>query len=268
MAARSRQPRLSGLIAASAALSLLLVACVPKDAHVPEFARRPFEPFSRDAAIAIALREWRLFGAPVLPADARDGLVAIDAERKPERIEGLWQRVGEYWWVGIDADEPESAWTGKHDAQGRVFPAARDARFAWSAAFISYVMRIAGAGPRFPYSDAHADYINAAWRGSAILSARPITDDAPAPGDLICYGREADRGIRLADLPRRYFASHCDLVVAAAPGVLDAIGGNVADAVTMKHVPVTADGHLAGPDGVPLDDRFAWFAVIRVRYDR
>ena len=30
------------------------------DAHVPPFARVPYEPFSRDAVVAIALREWRL----------------------------------------------------------------------------------------------------------------------------------------------------------------------------------------------------------------
>jgi hypothetical protein len=43
-----------------------------------------------------------------------------------------------------------------------VFPASQDANYAWSAAFIDYVMRIAGAGHRFPYSSTHADYINAA----------------------------------------------------------------------------------------------------------
>ena len=40
----------------------------------------------------------------------------------------------------------------------------RDGNYAWSAAFISYVMRMAGAGHRFPYSPTHADYINAARR--------------------------------------------------------------------------------------------------------
>ena len=35
------------------------------DAHVPPFARVPYEPISRDAVVAIALREWRLFGSPV-----------------------------------------------------------------------------------------------------------------------------------------------------------------------------------------------------------
>ena len=44
-----------------------LAACapaVPEDAHVPPFARVPYAPISRAAVVAIALREWRLFGEP------------------------------------------------------------------------------------------------------------------------------------------------------------------------------------------------------------
>ena len=73
-------------------------------------------------------------------------------EQKPEREPGLWQRVGEYWWLGMNASSPEAAWTGKHDAQGEVFPASVDGDYAWSAAFVSYVMRIAGAARGFPYA--------------------------------------------------------------------------------------------------------------------
>ena len=29
----------------------------------------------------------------------------------------------------------------------------------------------------------------------------------------------------------------------------------------------TQSGTLAGPDGVPLDARYAWFVVLRVSYD-
>jgi hypothetical protein len=56
-------------------------------------------------------------------------------------------------------------------------------------------------------------------------------------------------------------------VVAEQPGTLSVIGGNVDDAVTMKHVPVTPDGHLAPPGGPALDDRYNWFVVLKVRYE-
>lgn len=249
------------------------VAANPNDIHVPDFARKPYEPFSRIDAVAIAEREWRLFGQRVDddPPDTRPPPLPED---KPERMPGLWQRVGEYWFEGMDAAAKESAWTGKHDEWGLQFPAPDDGTYAWSAAFISYVMRIAGAGDRFPYSSVHADYINLA-RGVTdsnpmwVVQAQPPAAYAPRLGDLICTSRALRRPIRFEDLPTStMFPSHCDIVVNVAPGVLTVIGGNVDDAVTMKHVPITPDGMLATSDGMVMDTRYPWFVVLRVLYDR
>src|SRR5579872_5481648 len=128
------------------AASALLAACAASrpqlDAHVPPFARVPYEPFSRQAVVAIALREWRAFGQP-LDDDPPGSHPPSAPEDKPEREAGLWQRVGEYWWLGLNAGAPESGWTGKHDAHGMVFHANVDGDYAWSAAFVSYVMRMA-----------------------------------------------------------------------------------------------------------------------------
>jgi hypothetical protein len=33
----------------------------------------------------------------------------------PERSPGYRERIGEYWWLGQEADRRESAWTGMHD---------------------------------------------------------------------------------------------------------------------------------------------------------
>ncbi len=249
-------------------LTLLLTACAVPDAQVPPFAKQPYAPFSRSAAIAIAEREWRLFGAPVDdgPAGAYD-----HQPDKPERAQGLWQRVGEYWWLGLNNGSFEQRWTGKHDAAGHVFPAADDGDYAWSAAFISYVMRLAGAGQGFHYSAAHSTYIDQAARDAAahrnaLVWAEDPAQYAPVPGDLICLGRAAARAMTFADLPAGAFTSHCDLVVDTAPGELTVIGGNVDDAVTMKHVPVTDTGLLADPDGTPVDTRYDWFVVLNVRY--
>lgn len=261
-------------------LPLLLLAAlgacaVPPDAHVPPFARVPYQPITRRAVVAIALREWRLWGG--LVDDAPPGSTPPQApDQMPERMPGLWQRVGEYWWLGMNAGTRESGWTGKHDAEGRVFPAAVNGRYAWSAAFVSYVMRIAGAGRRFPYSDAHATYIDIAKEmaerrahGWLIVAERPDAY-APEPGDLICLGREWAAGITYDQLPAGLFPAHCDVVVATAAArttdpQITVVGGNVDNAVTMKHVPVTADGRLAGPDGAVLDSRYPWMAVLRLR---
>jgi len=145
-------------------LTLAGCAAVPQaggvaalDAHIPPFARWPYQPFSRETAVQIAIREWRAFGQQVVFPNT-------ELPEDEEREEGLWQRVGEYWWLGLDPRWREQRWTGIHDENGVVFPASEDGNYAWSAAFISYVMRIAGAGSRFPYTATHADYINAARR--------------------------------------------------------------------------------------------------------
>ena len=46
------------------------------------------------------------------------------------------------------------------------------------------------------------------------------------------------------------------------------IGGNVDNAVSMKYVPIAADGRLAGPDGVVIDPYYHWFVVLKVLYRR
>ena len=72
---------------------------------------------------------------------------------KTLKARDLWQRIGEYWWLGMDAGSEESGWTGRHDGLGRTFAPEEDGKYAWSAAFISYVMRTAGAGPRWGGGD-------------------------------------------------------------------------------------------------------------------
>ena len=253
---------------------LALAACAapappPLPGPVPPFAAKPYAGFNRADTVAIALREWRLFGSKVDDAPVQERNFDPPAADKPERQPGLWQRVGEYWWIGLAGAAPEAAWTGKHDADGRVFPAAEDGRYAWSAAFISYVMRVAGAGERFPYSPNHATYVNAAASGvSPILKAEAPERFPPRAGDLICLGRGRARTLRFVDLPTPdLWPGHCALVTDVQPGMLATIGGNVDDAVTMIHVPISATGTVARDDGTPLDARYPWFVVLRVLYD-
>jgi len=261
-------------VGALLALALLMAACAAPtttgpggpsgltgDAHVPPFARWPYQPFAREAAVQIAYREWRAFGQPVV-------YPRTELPYDNERAEGLWQRVGEYWWLGLPVGEREQGFTGMHDQNGRVFAAQEDGNFAWSAAFVDYVMRMAGAGRRFPYSPTHSDYINTARQSSGwVITALHPSTYAPQRGDLICMSR-GTRQIHYADLPTGRFPGHCDMVVAIRPGSLDVIGGNVDNSVSMKHIPVTANGYLANPDGTIVDPDYAWFVVLRVAYDR
>jgi len=236
------------------------------DDHVPPFAAVPWQALSRADVVAIAQREWLLFGQKI--DDDPPGTRPPPApEDKPERMPGLWQRIGEYWWIGQDPDEIEVSWTGIHDAQGAVFPPDQDGQYAWSAAFISYVMRIAGAGRDFPYSPNHSTYINAAASGATkLLRAYRPAEYAPLPGDLICHGRGLAAKLTFDDLPTSgSFPSHCAFVTAVAQGTLTIIGGNVDDAVTLTHVPVTPQGMLADAKGV-VDTRYPWMVVLKVNY--
>jgi hypothetical protein len=240
--------------------------------HSPPFARVPYEPFSRVEAVAIAEQEWRLFGARV-----DDDPPHTNAESGPndnaERLPGFWERIGEYWWLGQDSDRRESAWTGEHDESGQAFDEGRDDYYAWSAAFVSYIMRTAGAGARFPYSPSHYVYINIGMdmklgrtSGWAVVAER--TDEyAPVVGDLICYSRTR-RPLTYEKLPAHKFAGHCDIVVSRDKQQISVIGGNVDHAVTMKHVPITSNGQLADPGDHVLDARYPWFVVLRILYDR
>src|SRR4029077_14137336 len=82
---------------------------VPADIHIPPYAKQPYQLFSRAAAVEIALREWRAFGQKLVLSPN-----APDSADSKERDEGLWQRVGDYWWQGLDYGSRDGAWTGKH----------------------------------------------------------------------------------------------------------------------------------------------------------
>ena len=248
------------------AFVLVLVACTPLDSHAPPFARVPYAAFSRQDAVAVAMDEWRLWGMRVDDSGGA-GYEQKDATMG-ERQPGLWQRVGEYWWEGMNAGEPDARLTGKHDGAGQVFPVAVNGEYAWSAAFISYVMRVAGAGAAFPYAPDHATYINYAVRAAhgqvhnPMLIAEDPASYAPRLGDLVCFPRGAARELRLADLPRQQgFPAHCSIVAGGGVDSLSIIGGNVNDAVVLEHLHTNDAGELSG-------NRENWFVVLRVMYLR
>lgn len=241
-------------------LLLLLTLGGCAETHAPPFATQPYAPFSRSAAVAIANDEWRLWGSRVGPLPNYKQTESSMAERQ----QGYWQRVGEYWWEGMNAGDPDSRWTGKHNAQGQVFPLKANGKYAWSAAFISYVMRMAGAGNDFPYSADHATYINYAARAAQGNIAHPLliaenpTSYAPRLGDIACFVRGHKHHVTFADLPTTSnFPSHCAIIVGGRPGQFDMIGGNVQDAVELEHADADAQGRLVDPH---------WLAVLRVLY--
>ena len=128
----------------------------------------------------------------------------------------------------------------------------------WSAAFISFVMRDAGALPTvFPFSGNHARYIlfglanRIANRDNASLVYFDRSEIAPRVGDLIGFSRTANVTSR-ADierfLPDKFFPSHTDLVIDVSPGKCKVIGGNVGQTIQTATVKIDEFGKIDPSD--------------------
>jgi hypothetical protein len=196
----------------------------------------------RQRVVAAAEREWRFFGRHQRGRARRNGY-REDNPRQAARIRRYW-RAG----VGRTVNSP---------------------RVAWSGAFISYVMRAAGAGRRFAYSGSHSPYIRRAigaarsGDGGATFHGRRLDDYAPRPGDLVCNALV--EGVDYDNLPR-YWSGHCDIVVAVRRGSIDVIGGNLSDTVGKRTLLTDGRGRLREHQPRRIDPYVKrWFVVIEIR---
>lgn len=112
--------------------------------------------------------------------------------------------------------------------------------WAWSAVFISWIMRKAGLqNNQFLTGATHAEYVTDArdhlLRHPAFVLER--TPAVPRPGDLICTARGADRFMTdPAEIRSGMTPMHCDLVVELDPvrHEVKSIGGNVQQSASMS----------------------------------
>ena len=210
-----------------------------------------YPPSIRARILRIAETEWeewgRLAAGPGLPRPRPGAEGATDAF---PRVLAYWRAVPEAEAAAAIARN-RALWSAQ--LAGTPGPGVWSDP-AWSAAFISYVMRAAGVDEReFRPSAAHAFYVDAILRDAAEFPAEApfVPHDpaarAPEPGDLICADRSSRPLLswrnRLTETAR-FRPMHCDLVIRTGPGVAEAIGGNIADAVTLTLYPADAAGHL------------------------
>jgi hypothetical protein len=229
-------------------LLLLLSACaIPPPPQGPPLA---YPPAARERMVRIALAEWEDWGSrTTIPGQPP---VVTGAESDPANF----PRVLAYWRV-VPQDEGAIA-TNRRRYAAALAGAPEGARLwqepYWSAAFISWVLAAAGVDRReFPPSAAHSDYVDALIRDARAFPAtapflpRDVAELAPRPGDLLCADRSRvpirDWRARAADAGR-FRPMHCDIVVAAGPGAVEAVGGNVQDSVTRSRFPADSLGYL------------------------
>lgn len=106
---------------------------------------------------------------------------------------------------------------------------------AWSSAFISYLMRMAGAGDDFKYAPSHSQYIEQAVKNKKENNSKKFKAYKPNEvkvkvGDLVCYPRQSGVGY---DSGAGY-KSHCDLIINVNGDKAVGVGGNVSDSVSKK----------------------------------
>lgn len=245
--------RCASLIIVVGALLAACAAPAPPAAIAPPLS---YPPAARQRLLSIATSEWRDWGA----------IDVVGWSRLPpgrESDPANFPRVLAYW-----ASVPEGP--AVIAAQRRGYAATLAGRPAaalwsepaWSAAFISHVLRAAGVdAPEFPPTAAHAFYIDALLaQALAFPDQAPFVPHAPAaraaaPGDLLCADRSGSPlphwTARLAEVGR-FRPMHCDIVVAIIPGAVLAVGGNVGDAVVRRRFPADAAGTVwPAPAGEP-----------------
>lgn len=241
-----------------AALLAFLPACaVP----APAARREPpiaYPPSVRDRILRIAEAEWAEWGritlGPGLPRPVAGG----------EGLPDNFPRVLAYWRAVPDAEAAaaiatnRSLWAASPGTAAGLW-----AEPAWSAAFVSYVMRSAGVDTReFQPSAAHSFYLDAMIRdarefpASAPFIPREVVERAPEPGDLVCADRSRNpiRSWRERVGEAGVFRPmHCDIILRTGPAGAEAVGGNIADAVTVTIHPTDATGFLLPRErGAPL----------------
>jgi len=129
------------------------------------------------------------------------------------------QRLRDYWEKGAGAKYNDNHYINQ----------------PWSAVFISYIMRKAGAGNDFKYAQSHSQYIAQAVKNKKENNSKKFKAYKPNEvqvkvGDLVCYPRQS--GVTYESSAG--YKSHCDLITNIKGNIATGIGGNVSNSVSKK----------------------------------
>lgn len=199
----------------------------------------------KEQLVQIAVAEWIYFGNQTAKYTDNAGDVVSYQYGHREDEDPYYLRVGKYWREALD-----------YKFDGRT-------ALAWSAAFISFLMKSAGLSKsEFLFNEQHSKYIRKAILAKQANDmtygfwAYQLDEYQPQVGDLVCYLRDSAIGTISYNSNSNDYPAHADLVVAKNGSLLEVIGGNVGDSVTKKILHLDAAGFL-------VDDTKKWFVVIK-----
>lgn len=134
------------------------------------------------------------------------------------------------------------------------------ATFAWSATFVSWCVKTAGATRQeFTFSAAHAVFVRAAIANAdqhiGVFRARPVDSYAPRPGDLIHRNRSGGTVTYSEARVHSDYPSHSAIVIEVGEDRIGryamTVGGNESNSIRMTRVDLDATGlvrqHAANP---------------------
>jgi hypothetical protein len=180
--------------------------------------------------LLITLRKKKSGGSTKSSSDFKKDLINLansewdkwnkDGKRIKEGSKETIQDLRNYWQEGAGVKQNDKYYVSE----------------AWSSAFISYLMRKAGAGDDFKYATSHSQYIAEAVKNRKENNSKKFKAYKPEEvevlvGDLVCYPRQS--GVSYES--KAGYKSHCDLITEINGNVAIGIGGNVSDSVTKKN---------------------------------
>lgn len=205
----------------------------------PILASSPLVTDVRDRLLKLLDSEWQVWGQQTM---AIGGSVTSSGQKEDEP--GFSERVNRYWRESLGLNH-----TGNDD-------------IPWSAAFISWIFKTAGAGSAFTYSPRHSTYLFKAILASQDAHTKELfvghrpKDYKAKLGDLI--GRARQSWIDFDHQKNGEYLSHSDIVVSVGNDSLDVIGGNVENSVTRRTLALN-------PDGTIDTSRYPAFVVVENR---
>ncbi|SDD13999.1 hypothetical protein SAMN05216345_106163 [Cupriavidus sp. YR651] len=267
----------------------------PQAIPLPDYQRVATTPGAtpRERIVEIALLEWHKWGDQVVRIGRDDSACVTQSPLPPPVLEDLVGNAN-----AVDANGQASAdqesdedgrdancvrfpdGTGMESTQRGCAMAQRywgivgeaptcrqvtQGAWAWSAVFISWVMRKAGLNnDQFLTGQSHSMYVVDARDGKLARPAFHIvpTPALPRPGDLICAPRGRDKYLESpAEIGFGTTPMHCDIVVEVDPSarVVKAIGGNVQQSVSMDVIDLNDAGQL----DAFTNSHMPWLLVMR-----